>query len=87
MIVSEIKDIQKKDTRIYYLEKYSAIVVYSILGEEKEGKIEFSVEQKPTGELVSKIESFDKIDYPILQVKMDLKASINYLIEQDLLPK
>ncbi len=86
MIVNEIKDIEKKDTRVYYLETYIATAVYTFLGDEKTGKIEFSIEQKPTGELDLKIEFIDKIDYPILQTKMELRKHINNLIEKNLLP-
>ena len=65
MIVSEIKDIEKEDTHIYYRQKYTATAVYAILGTEKTGKIEFFVEYKPEGDCDIHVKMLDQIDYPV----------------------
>ena len=41
MIVSEIKNIEKEDTHIYYRQRYVGTAVYTILGKEQNGKVEF----------------------------------------------
>ncbi len=87
MIVSEIKDIVIKDSHIYYRQIFTAVAVYSILGTEKPGKIEFIVEHKPTGETEIQVKMIDKLDYPVLQVMMDLKNAIRKLIQNEQLPK
>ncbi len=87
MIVSEIKNIETKDSHIYYRQIFSAIAVYSVLGTEKDGKIEFIIEYKPTGETEIQVKMIDKLDYPVLQVMMDLKTAIRNLIKNGQLPK
>lgn len=86
MIVSEIKDIEKEDTHIYYRQKYTATAVYFILGAEKTGKIEFLVEYKPSGESDIQVKMIDVIDYPVLQLMIDLKKAVRSLIETNKLP-
>lgn len=86
MIISEIKDIERKETYIYYQQQFSAVAVFSIFGGETNVKIEFSIEHKPTGETDIKVKILDNIDYPILKPSMELKTSIRSLLEQDLLP-
>ncbi len=86
MIVSKIQDISKKESKVYYLENFSATAVYSIMGEEKLGKIDFSIEHKPTGEMLVKVELIDKLDYPSLKVLMELKTQIRSLYQKNLLP-
>ena len=86
MIVTEIKDIGKEDTHIYYRQKYTATAVYDILGTEKTGKIEFLVEYKPSGECDIQVKMIDQIDYPVLQLTIDLKKAVRTLIETNKLP-
>lgn len=86
MIVSEIKNIKKKDSHIYYRQDFTATAIYSILGTEKPGKIEFSVEQKPSDEPEIQVKMVDKIEYPVLKAKMDLKTTIRYLLDNRMLP-
>lgn len=86
MIVSEIKDIKKEDTHIYYRQKYTATAVYAILGTEKTGKIEFFVEYKPEGDCDIHVKMLDQIDYPVLQLTMDLKKAVRNLIDTNKLP-
>jgi len=56
-------------------------------GTEKDGKIEFIIEYKPTGETEIQVKMIDKLDYPVLQVMMDLKTAIRNLIKNGQLPK
>ena len=86
MIVSEIKNIEKEDTHIYYRQKYIGTAIYTILGKEQNGKVEFFVEHKPTGETEIQVQMIDKIDYPLLQIMMELKACVRRLIEMRKLP-
>lgn len=86
MTVLEIKDIEKEDTHIYYRQKYMAKAVYSILGTEKTGKIEFLIEHKPSGETDIEVKMIDSMDYPVLQLMIDLKKAVRNLIETNQLP-
>lgn len=86
MVVLEIKDIEKEDTHIYYRQRYVATAVYSIMGAEKTGKIEFFVEHKPSGETDIQVKMLDKIEYPVLQLMMDLKKAVRNLIDTNKLP-
>ncbi|AGT44684.1 hypothetical protein [Treponema pedis] len=87
MIVSEIKNIQTIDSHIYYRQIFTAIAVYTILGGEREGKIEFTIEYKPTGETEIQVKMIDKLDYPVLQVMIELKNAVRNLIKNEQLPK
>ncbi len=86
MVVLNIQDISKKESTVYYYELFSATAAYSIMGEEKLGKIEFSLEHKPTGEMLIKVDLIDKVDYPALTVSMELKNQIRDLYQKNLLP-
>ena len=81
MVVSKLVDIERKESHIYYMQDFTATMVYSVVGKEKKGRISFCVEHKPTGEMVISVRFIDDIDYPLLPVIIDLKTTIKKLIE------
>ena len=81
MVVSKLVDIERKESHIYYMQEFTATMVYSVVGKEKKGRIAFSVEHKPTGEMVISVRFIDDVDYPLLPLIIDLKTTIKKLIE------
>jgi len=85
MVVSKLEDIERKESHIYYMQDFTATMIYSVVGKEKKGRIAFSIEHKPTGEMVISVRFIDDIDYPLLPVIIDLKTTIKKLIETNVL--
>ena len=63
------------------MQDFTATMVYSIVGREKKGRIAFSIEHKPTGEMAITVRFIDDVDYPLLPLIIDLKTTIKKLIE------
>ncbi len=85
MVVSNLVDIERKESHIYYMQEYTATMIYSIVGKEKKARIAFSIEHKPTGEMAITVRFIDDVDYPLLPVIIDLKTTIKKLIETNVL--
>jgi hypothetical protein len=85
MVVSKLEDIERKESHIYYMQDFTATMIYSVVGKEKKGRIAFSIEHKPTGEMVISVRFIDDIDCPLLPVIIDLKTTIKKLIETNVL--
>lgn len=86
MVVQKITDIVRTSDVLFYIDEFQANAVYNILGNRKDGKIKFRVENTATGEKNISVQLIDKIDYPALQLQMELKRAINKLIGEDQLP-
>jgi len=85
MVVSKLVEIERKESHIYYMQDFTATAVYSIVGKEKTGKIRFSIEHKPTGEMVITLFILDDVDYPLLPIIIDLKKMIKNMVETNLI--
>ena len=81
MVVSKLVDIERKESHIYYMQDFNATMIYSIVGREKKARIAFSIEHKPTGEMVITVRFIDDVEYPLLPIIIDLKTTIKKLIE------
>ncbi len=86
MIVEDIIDIEKKNSLIYYREEFQAVVIYNILDNEQQGRIDFLIEVNPIGQKKLFLELIDKPDYPILPIRLELKEKIQRLIDSSTLP-
>lgn len=86
MIVTDIINIEKKNSLIYYREEFEAVAVYTILGNEQKGKIEFLIEVNPVGQKQLFLDLIDKPDYPLLPIRISLKEKIQHLIDSAALP-
>lgn len=86
MVVLDIKDVVRTSDVLYYMDEFQANAVYNILGDKKYGKIEFTVETTATGAKNIKVKMIDKVNYPALQLQIELKKIINKLISEDRLP-
>ncbi len=85
MVVSKLIEIERKESHIYYMQDFTATAVYSIVGKEKKGRIAFSIEHKPTGEMAITVKFIDDMEYPLLPLIIDLKKTIKTLIETNVL--
>ena len=85
MVVSKLVEIERKESHIYYMQDFTATAVYSIVGKEKKGRITFSIEHKPTGEMAITLNIVDDVDYPLLPIIIDLKKMIKDLIKTNVL--
>lgn len=86
MIVTELTDIQRKESHIYYRHNFTAVAVCSILKKEKHGKIEFAIEYKPVGGADITLKILDDLHYPVLPIRIELKKSIKNLMDKNIIP-
>ncbi len=86
MIVKDIVGIEKKNSLIYYREEFSGIAIYTILGKVQKGHIEFLIEADPMGHKKIILHLIDIPDYPLLPIRLDLKKTIQHLIDTSSLP-
>jgi hypothetical protein len=85
MKVIAVKDIVRKDIPIYYRLLYTGVVVIE-LAKTTDYRIDFSIEIKPTGKKEITVSFLDELDYPLLPVVKDLKALIDDMHSNGMLP-
>lgn len=85
MAVLNLIDIERKESHIYYMQDFTATVVYAVATKEKKAKITFSIEHKPTGQMDLTLRFLDDVDYPLLPIIIDLKTRIKNLINTNVL--
>jgi len=76
MKVLEIKDITRKELPIYYRRLYTGVAVLDLAGRVVSCPLEFSFEQKPTGQVVIGVVLSGEVSYPLVPLQKELK---NYL--------
>jgi hypothetical protein len=86
MKVVSIKDMIRKDVPIYYRNLYTGVVVIEMNKAQKDYRIDFSIETKPTGQKEITVTFIDKIDYPLLPINKELKILINEMDNSGSLP-
>jgi hypothetical protein len=86
MKVVIIKDIIRKDVPIYYRLLYTGVAVIQLTKGTADYRIDFTVEIKPTGLKEISVTFLDNIEYPLLPVIKELKALIDKMHEDELLP-
>jgi len=84
--ISEIKNIIRKDTPIYYRRFFSGIVSMELLQNTIERKIDFFIETKATGQKEILVTLAEPVDYPLVPLIKALKTSINTLDDTGKLP-
>jgi hypothetical protein len=85
MKVVAVKDIVRKDIPIYYRLLYTGVAVIEV-AKATDYRIDFSIEIKPTGKKEINVSFLDEIDYPLLPVIKDLKALIDDMHSNGMLP-
>jgi hypothetical protein len=78
--IIHMKDMIRKDVPIYYRRLYSGTAVIEINENPEDYRIDFSIEQKPTGHKEITVSFIDIIDYPLIPVNKVVK---NYIGELD----
>jgi hypothetical protein len=81
-----IKDMIRKDVPIYYRNLYTGVAVIELNKAQKDYRIDFSIEHKPTGQKEINVNFIDTIDYPLLPVNRELKNLINEMDNSGTLP-
>jgi hypothetical protein len=86
MKILAIKNITRKEVPIYYRRVYSGLALIELLNKTLEVALEFLVENKPTGQTEISVTLGEKIDYPLLPLKKELKNFIASLDQNGQLP-
>ena len=86
MRVISIKDMIRKDVPIYYRKLYTGVVVIEMNNVQKDYRIDFSIEYKPTGQKEIVTSFIDAVDYPLIPINRELKNMINELETAGTLP-
>jgi hypothetical protein len=86
MKVLSIKNIVRKDVPIYYKRHFSGVAVLELVKEPVERRIDFSIENMPTGAKEIVITLVDAVDYPLIPLRRELKQFINGLDSNGGLP-
>ena len=76
MEILNLKDIVRKDVPIYYRRHYESTAVLKIAAASGEYRVNFTIEQQPTGKKLIKITLVDTIDYPLIPLIKELKEYI-----------
>jgi hypothetical protein len=86
MKIVTIKDMIRKDVPIYYRKLYTGIVVIDLNSINKEYRLDFSIEYKPTGSKEINFSFIDTIDYPLIPLSKEVKKFIDELESSGGLP-
>jgi hypothetical protein len=86
MKIVTIKDMIRKDVPIYYRKLYTGIVVIDLNSINKEYRLDFSIEYKPTGGKEINFSFIDTIDYPLIPLSKEVKKFIDELESSGGLP-
>jgi len=86
MKVVAIKDIIRKDVPIYYRLLYTGVAVIELSKGAADYRIDFTIEIKPTGFKEISVTFLDALEYPLLPVIKEIKAIIDKMHTDELLP-
>jgi hypothetical protein len=86
MKIISIKDIVRKDFPIYYRRLYTGVAVMELVDKPVEHRIDFAIEQKPTGVKEIAVSFLKAIDYPLIPLIKELRTFIDVLDSNDGLP-
>ncbi|MDR0400371.1 MAG: hypothetical protein LBH51_05450 [Treponema sp.] len=86
MKILEVKDIVRKDVPIYYRRLYTCVAVVELINKSQDVHIDFSIEQKPTGQKEILITLIDEVDYPLVPLNSALRKAIDDLDSAGNLP-
>jgi hypothetical protein len=79
MKIIQIKDTIRKDVPIYYRKLYTGVAVIEFNNNQKNFRIDFSIEYKPTGQKEINVTFIDPPDYPLVPLNKELKKHIDEL--------
>jgi 2-methylaconitate cis-trans-isomerase PrpF len=69
----------RKDVPIYYRNLYTGVAVVELTNSQAEYRIDFAIENKPTGQKEISVSFVDKPDYPLVPLTKELKNCIDNL--------
>ncbi|MDR1586167.1 MAG: hypothetical protein LBS57_01785 [Treponema sp.] len=86
MKVIAIKDMIRKDVPIYYRRLYTGVAVLELIKGAEDHRIDFAIENKPTGQTEISVTINSKVDYPLVPLTRELKKFIANLDKAGGLP-
>ena len=86
MKVIELKNVFRKDIPIYYRRLYTAIAVIELVNKPEEIPLDFMIEHMPTGHVEITLFLPEKLDYPLVPLKKELKNFISAIDGEGKLP-
>lgn len=86
MKIIDLKQIERKDTPIYYRRFYSGLITMEILNKHIDRKIDFKIEMMPTGKKDISITFEQPVDYPVVPLMRELKQYLDELDKSGKLP-
>lgn len=86
MKIIGLKNIERKDTPIYYRRFYSGLISLEILNKNVDRKIDFKIEIMPTGKKDISITFEQPVDYPVIPLMRELKQYLEDLDRTGKLP-
>lgn len=86
MKIIDLKDINRKETHIYYRRVFFGIAIIDLLHNPVEKRIEFTIETTPLGKKEISVSLLDHIEYPLIPLLQGLRHKIAELDSQGVLP-
>ena len=87
MKILALKDLIRKDVPIYYRRLYTGVASLELRNNSGDYRIDFAIEQKPTGQKAITISFLDTVDYPLIPLTAKLKEHILALDQDGGLPE
>ncbi len=86
MKILELKDINRKETHIYYRRVFNGTAVMELMHKPVEKRIEFVIETTPLGKKHISVSLMDHVEYPLLPLIHSLRTKIAELDAEGALP-
>ncbi len=80
MKILGLRDLYREEGYIYYMRKFSGIVLIEVPGNTLTASITFSIETSPFGTTTIDINLDSDLNYPIIPIK---KALESYILDED----
>lgn len=80
MKVLQLKELQREEGQIFYLRKYTCIIVLELPTGVENAEIRFSIETSPFGTKNFELSILTDINYPLLSVR---RAILEYLLVEE----
>lgn len=87
MKIITIKHMIRRELPIYYRRLYTGLAVIEQNAKNAEKRIDFAIEQLPTGQKIITFSFLDPVDFPLASISDDMKKHIATMDQNDALPE